>query len=107
MKKEQASLLKQAEDAEAAIKLSGPEKQPTTWNAKDFEDKPVEFGIKILGFNPTSYQAKLLEDKGKRIVVVWPRQSGKTTTLAVRMIWYAATHPGTTSLIVARAAANP
>ncbi len=27
--------------------------------------------------------------------------SGKTTTLAVRMIWYAATHPGTTSLIVA------
>lgn len=101
MRKEQANLLKEAEDAEAAIKLSDPEKQPTTWNAKNYEDKPVEFAIKILGFNPTSYQVKLLEDKEKRIVVVWPRQSGKTTTLAVRMIWYAVTHPRTTSLIVA------
>jgi phage FluMu gp28-like protein len=101
LRKEQASLLKRAEDAEAAIELSGSERQPTTWNAKDYEDKPVEFAIKILGFKPTSYQVKLLQDKEKRIVVVWPRQSGKTTTLAVRMIWYAATHPRTTSLIVA------
>ena len=101
MRKEQESLLKEAEDAEAAIELSGSEKQPTTWNAKYYEDKPVEFAIKILGFNPTPYQVKLLQDKEKRIVVIWPRQSGKTTTLAVRMIWYAATHPRTTSLIVA------
>ena len=101
MRKEQATLLKEAEDAEAAVQLSGLERQPTTWNAKDYEDKPVEFAIKILGFNPTSYQVKLLQDKEKRIVVIWPRQSGKTTTLAVRMIWYAATHPRTTSLIVA------
>jgi phage FluMu gp28-like protein len=36
-----------------------------------------------------------------RIVVVFPRQSGKTTTLAIRMIHYALTHPATTSLIVA------
>ena len=42
-----------------------------------------------------------MRDESKRIVVVYPRQSGKTTTLAVRMMWYAATHPNTTSLIVA------
>jgi phage FluMu gp28-like protein len=43
----------------------------------------------------------LLRDPGKRIVVVFPRQSGKTTTLAIRIIHFALTHPATTSLIVA------
>lgn len=33
--------------------------------------------------------------------MVFPRQSGKTTTLAIRMIHYALTNPNTTSLIVA------
>jgi len=73
----------------------------TEWHPEEYVDKPVEFAIKVLGFNPLPYQAKLLEDKEKRIVVIWPRQSGKTTTLSIRMIWYAATHPRTTSLIVA------
>jgi phage FluMu gp28-like protein len=73
----------------------------TEWHPEEYVDKPVEFAIKVLGFNPVSYQVKLLEDKEKRIVVIWPRQSGKTTTLSIRMIWYAATHPRTTSLIVA------
>jgi phage FluMu gp28-like protein len=62
---------------------------------------PVEFAEKWLRFHPKPYQVKLLRDESKRIVVVYPRQSGKTTTLAVRMIHYAASHPATTSLIVA------
>jgi len=61
----------------------------------------TKFAETFLGFKPTPYQARLLEDKKKRIIVIWPRQSGKSTTLAARMIWYAATHERTLSLIVA------
>ena len=52
-------------------------------------------------FKPTDYQKELLDETKKRIIVIWPRQSGKSTTLAARMIWYAATHERTLSLIVA------
>jgi len=61
----------------------------------------TKFAETFLKFKPTPYQAKLLEEKEKRIIVIWPRQSGKSTTLAARMIWYAATHERTLSLIVA------
>ncbi|RLE38234.1 hypothetical protein DRJ17_04515 [Candidatus Woesearchaeota archaeon] len=62
---------------------------------------PVEFCVKILGFKPLPYQEKLLRDQSKRIVVKWPRQSGKSTTIAARAIWFAVTHPKTLTLIVA------
>ncbi|MGP8068633.1 MAG: terminase large subunit domain-containing protein [Candidatus Bathyarchaeia archaeon] len=62
---------------------------------------PIKFATEWLGFQPTPYQAELLTDASKRIVVVFPRQSGKTTTLAIRMIHFALTNPNTTSLIVA------
>lgn len=74
------------------------------YDAETKEDQvpadPVTFAKEWLGFKPTPYQAKLLEDKSKRIVVVFPRQSGKTTTLSVRMIHYALKNPHTLSLIV-------
>ena len=88
--KEQKLLLKQINDA----------KTPDDNETDPVPGDAVEFGRRWLGFEPKPYQAKLLRDEGKRIVVVYPRQSGKTTTLAVRMIWYAAAHPNTTSLIV-------
>ena len=53
-----------------------------------------------LNLHPTDYQADLLTDPTRRIVVVFPRQCGKTTTLGVRMIHYILTNPHTTSLIV-------
>jgi len=59
------------------------------------------FAETYLGFRPTRYQQKLLTDDSKRISVIWPRQSGKSTTLAARMIWYAAKNKRTLSLIVA------
>jgi phage terminase large subunit-like protein len=59
------------------------------------------FARTFLKFVAKPYQEKLLENTSKRIAVVWPRQSGKSTTLAARMIWYAATHERTLSLIVA------
>jgi len=64
-------------------------------------DDPVQFCKEWFGFTPTDYQAALLRDSKKRIVVRWSRQAGKTTTLALRAIWFALKHPKTLTLIVA------
>ena len=61
----------------------------------------VEFVETLFKFKPYEYQAKLLRDDKKRIVVRWSRQSGKTTCIALRAIWFAITHPRTLTLIVA------
>jgi phage FluMu gp28-like protein len=59
------------------------------------------FAETFFNFKPTAYQARLLQDNSKRIAVRWSRQSGKTTTIALRAIWYAVTHKKTLTLIVA------
>ncbi len=84
--------LQEAEKRSRHLPAAKPETVPSD---------PVKFATEWLSFQPTPYQAKLLTDPSKRIVVVFPRQSGKTTTLAIRMIHYALTNPNTTSLIVA------
>ncbi len=61
----------------------------------------VEFCKIYLKFFPTPYQVKLLLDEAKRIYVCWSRQSGKSTTLAARMIQRCLQYPGTLRLIVA------
>ena len=61
----------------------------------------LEFAQTLFKFKPYEYQAKLLEEKSKRIVVRWSRQAGKTTCIALRAIWFAATHEKTLTLIVA------
>jgi len=92
----QARLARAQEEAQA-----GPHGEwPVSWDPALYLNDPVGFAVGILRFNPTPYQVELLRDEKKRIVVIYPRQSGKTTTLAVRMIWYAAEHPATASLIV-------
>ncbi len=68
---------------------------------KKIIEDPVLFVKTFFDFNPTEYQAALLRDRSKRIVVRWSRQAGKTTTIALRAIWYAITHPKTLTLIVA------
>lgn len=67
---------------------------------QDLED-PVLFVQKALRFNPTEYQMKLLRETSKRIVVIYPRQSGKSMTIAARAIWFACKNPNTVTLIVA------
>jgi phage FluMu gp28-like protein len=67
----------------------------------EVSEDPVDFCQKWFNFTPTEYQAKLLRDKSKRIVVRWSRQAGKTTTLALRAIWFSLKHPKTLTLIVA------
>ena len=61
----------------------------------------VRFCQVYLKFFPTPYQVKLLLDESKRIYVCWARQSGKSTTLAARMIQRCIQYPGTLRLIVA------
>jgi len=70
----------------------------------DLPPDPVKFCVEILGFTPTSYQARLLNRvfKGrKRIVLRWARQSGKSWILAALIIWFCATNPNVLALIVA------
>ncbi len=67
----------------------------------ELRSDPVRFAEQLLDFHPYPYQTKLLRDPNRRILVRMCRQAGKTTTIAVRAIWYAITHPETTTLIVA------
>ena len=62
-------------------------------------DDILEF-CSLIGFKPKSFQEKLLKDESKRISVLFARQSGKSTCLAIRAIHYALTHPKTTTLII-------
>jgi len=62
---------------------------------------PVDFAVKVLGIEPFNYQAKLLEDDKKRIVACMGRQTGKTTTIAMKAIYFADTNPNVTVLITA------
>lgn len=61
---------------------------------------PVVFAEKVLGFKPFPYQSQLLHDDSKRIVICAGRQVGKSTTIAVKALHFAATNPSTTTLIV-------
>ncbi len=62
---------------------------------------PVDFAKKVLGVEPFSYQAKLLEDKSKRIVACMGRQTGKTTSIAMKAIHFADMNSAVTVLITA------
>jgi phage FluMu gp28-like protein len=64
-------------------------------------EDPVVFARDFFGFDAKEYQAGLLRDMSKRIVVRWSRQAGKTTCIALRAIWFACMHPKTLTLIVA------
>jgi len=62
-------------------------------------DDPVFFAKTFMDFEPFDYQKKLLLDSSPRIVSCMGRQTGKTTTIAVKAIHFAWTHPKTTTLI--------
>lgn len=54
----------------------------------------------MLKLESAPYQQRFLTDLSKRVVLKWPRQSGKSTTLAVKALWFTIMHPGITTLIV-------
>lgn len=66
------------------------------------KDNPVFFALKIMGFKVFKYQEMLLLTKSKRVVAVWGRQSGKTTTISIKVIHFAFTHPNVTVLIISK-----
>jgi len=69
---------------------------------KRLRQDPVFFAEAILGFKVFPYQAELLLCPKKRVVACWARQTGKTTTIAIKVIHYAFTNGNTTTLIVSR-----
>jgi phage terminase large subunit-like protein len=62
-------------------------------------DSPVVYAESVFGIKPFPYQAELLEDENKRIVACMGRQTGKTTAIAMKAVFFADTHPNVTILI--------
>jgi len=63
---------------------------------------PVFFSEVVLGFQPFPYQSMLLRSESKRIVACWARQTGKATTIAVKVIHFAFVNSSKTTLIASR-----
>jgi len=63
-------------------------------------DSPFVFAETVLDFHPFAYQEKLLRDNSPRIVSCMGRQTGKTTTIAVKALHFAYMNPRTITLIV-------
>ena len=63
-------------------------------------EDPVFFTEALLRFHPFPYQAEILRDRSSRLVACLGRQTGKTTTAAIKAVHYAFTNPGTLTLIV-------
>jgi len=59
----------------------------------------IEFAEKVLGIRLFPYQAKLLQDESKRLVACMGRQSGKTTTIALKALKFAVSNKQVTILI--------
>lgn len=68
---------------------------------KEILKSPLLFAMYILNYKPFRYQAEFLEDDGDRIIVVAGRQVGKTTMLAMKVIWEAFVKPKQTILVLA------
>ncbi len=66
---------------------------------QNIQTNPSLFAKLLVNWHPFPYQEKLLTDQSKRIVSCWGRQCGKTTTVAVKAIYYAYTNPNITVLV--------
>ena len=76
--------------------------QKTLVEAFDYSGmSPVEFAKDVLGVEPFHYQERLLLDPNRQLVAAWGRQTGKTTTIAIKAIHFAYGSPGVTVLITA------
>ncbi len=61
---------------------------------------PVAFCKEALGFEPTKYQAKFLEDESQFIAQLWSRQSGKDHSASSKLFWYAVNNDGVQLAVV-------
>lgn len=61
---------------------------------------PVAFAREALGFKPDAKQEAVLRWRGKRLLLNWSRQTGKSTTTAVLALHHAMYTPGALALLV-------
>lgn len=61
---------------------------------------PIRFAKQVLGFEPFKYQAGILKDTSKRIIVCAGRQVGKSACVAAKAIHFALSNEKTNALIV-------
>jgi hypothetical protein len=73
------------------------EEQDLVYIASD----PVLWCRVYLKMNPKAYQILVLRENKPRVILRWGRRSGKSTTMAIRMLWKSLSRPGNKSLIVA------
>ncbi len=64
-------------------------------------ESPSRFCSALLEFEPYPYQVKMLEDPSKQIVVCAARRVGKSLVMAAKALWFAFTHPRSSTLVVA------
>lgn len=62
--------------------------------------RPSELFRRAIG-EPDPWQARYLDDRSPRLVVVTGRQVGKSSCTAAKAVHYAWRHPGTTSVVIA------
>ena len=84
------------EDQELKVEKDSKEEK-----LKKIRDDPVLFTEVVLGLKPFHYQEKLLRDASKRIVACMGRQTGKTTTIAIKAVHFAFCNKDVTVLITA------
>jgi phage FluMu gp28-like protein len=63
------------------------------------KEDAVEFARLLLNFKPFTFQEKMLRDQSKRIVSCMGRQTGKTTTIAIKAIHFACSNDNVIVLI--------
>jgi phage FluMu gp28-like protein len=62
---------------------------------------PTIFCSEVLHFFPFPYQVKLLEDPSKLIIACAARRTGKSVVIGNKALWFAFSHPDSSTLIVA------
>jgi hypothetical protein len=60
----------------------------------------VVFCAEALGFKPTAYQTRFLEETGQFQAQCWSRQSGKDHTASGKLLWYAVENAGAQYAVV-------
>jgi len=61
---------------------------------------PSEFARFYFDWEPIDYQTAALDCMDKKTLLLWARQTGKSTVAAMKALWYALWHDGATVLIL-------
>jgi len=55
----------------------------------------------FMNFKPTAYQFEFLPSEDRQLSVLWSRQSGKTTTIGLKLFKFCVRHPGSQATVTA------